>query len=488
MAEKHFDIKQLDQQKLIKVNDIREVTNPVLFNATGGLTPDGLLSNEIFGITKDTRANIPAYIDLNEYFIQPYFYKIWLRIDKSLKAVVYETKNFRIDSNGFLVEDENGETGIKFLKKNIDKIKFKNTKKDAMLKVLMSNKELLFTNRFIIIPPYYRDVNNTNGRVGVGEVNKLYTNLLNNIKALKESNDYGLTMAGGIRGKIQDSMLSIYNWFTIGEAVAGGEHTGSGIFKKFGTMRRSVMSKTTDYSCRLVLSAPNINVESLDELMVNMDYAAIPLSAACVVFYPYMLYNLRQYFNNEFGGKTYYDYIDKTGKLQRVELLNPQIEFSDDKFEKEINKFIHGYSNRLEAIKIPNVEGKDIYMRFKGYNISKEDYENGLRETGAPIERNMTWCDLLYMMACECAKDKMVLITRYPIDSYFSQFSCKTNIYSMTETEPIVINGEFYRWYPKIRETDIGSNTSNKFIDTCSIANPYCKLMLARQLAHTIVI
>ena len=415
MAEKHFEIKQLDQQKLIKVNDIKEVTNPVLFNATGGLTPDGLLSNEIFGITKDTRANIPAYIDLDEYFIQPYFYKIWLKIDKNLKSVVYETKNFRIESIGFLVEDENGSTGIKFLKNNIDKIKFKNTKKDAMLKVFMSNKDVLFTNRIIIIPPYYRDVNNTNGRVGVGEVNKLYTNLMNNIKALKESNDYGLTMAGGIRGKIQDSILSIYNWFTLGEAIAGGEHTGSGIFKKFGAMRRSVMSKTTDYSCRLVLSAPNINVESLDELMVNMDYCAIPLSAACVVFYPYMLYNLRQFFNNEFGGKTYYDYIDKNGTLQRVELLNPQIEFSDDRFESEINKFIHGYSNRLEAIKIPNVEGKDIKMRFKGYNISKEDYANGLRETGAPIERDMTWCDLLYMMACECTKDKMVLITRYPI-------------------------------------------------------------------------
>lgn len=49
----------------------------------------------------------------------------------------------------------------------------------------------------------------------------------------------------------------------------------------------------------------------------------------------------------------------------------------------------------------------------------------------------------------------------------------------MVETEPMVINGEMYRWYPKIREEDIGKNTGNKFIDTCSIANPYCKLMLA---------
>ena len=53
------------------------------------------------------------------------------------------------------------------------------------------------------------------------------------------------------------------------------------------------------------------------------------------------------------------------------------------------------------------------------------------------------------------------------------------HISSTMETEPMVINGKFYKWYPKIRQQDIGTDTSNKFIDTCQIANPYCKLMLA---------
>ena len=44
----------------------------------------------------------------------------------------------------------------------------------------------------------------------------------------------------------------------------------------------------------------------------------------------------------------------------------------------------------------------------------------------------------------------------------------------------MIINGKFYKWYPKIRQEDIGKNTSNKFIDTCSIANPYCILMGAK--------
>ena len=34
-------------------------------------------------------------------------------------------------------------------------------------------------------------------------------------------------------------------------------------------------------------------------------------------------------------------------------------------------------------------------------------------------------------------------------------------------------NGQYYRYYPKIREEDIGSNTSNKFVDTLNISNLY---------------
>lgn len=41
----------------------------------------------------------------------------------------------------------------------------------------------------------------------------------------------------------------------------------------------------------------------------------------------------------------------------------------------------------------------------------------------------------------------------------------------------MVINGKFYKWYPKLTQQDIGSNTSNKFIDTMSISNALLKLM-----------
>ena len=481
MATNSFKMEQLDQEKFVKVNELVPVTNPVMFNSINGNTSDGLLSNEIFGITQTERAGIFSYIDLDEEFIQPYYYKIWLKIDRNLRGCIYETQNFKIDNDGYLVQDDNGETGIKFLKKNLERLKFKKTAKDELLKALMDGKNngKLFTKKMVITPPYYRDVDTgSDGRVGVGEINKLYVNLLNAVKSLKSSNDYGLDMAGGIRGRIQDIMLEIYNWYTIGESIVGGEHTGSGIFKKFGIQRRSVMAKTTDYSARLVLSSAKINENSIEDLMVDMDYSAIPLSACCVIAYPFIIYELRQYFNNEFGGRLTYSAIDK-GELKQYTLDNPQIAFSDDRFDKELNEYIHGYSNRIKAIEVPNIEGKKIYMKFKGYNITEEEYKNGKRESAAILDRDMTWLDLFYMCAVAATEDKTVMITRYPMDSYFNQLYTRIRVSSIIETEPMVINGKFYKWYPKIRQTDIGRDTSNMFIDTCQIANPYCGIMAA---------
>ena len=65
----------------------------------------------------------------------------------------------------------------------------------------------------------------------------------------------------------------------------------------------------------------------------------------------------------------------------------------------------------------------------------------------------------------ETASDKMALVTRFPMDSYWNQFPAKIKVISTIETIPVIINGKFYPKYPKIEPGDINQNSSNKFID-----------------------
>ena len=39
----------------------------------------------------------------------------------------------------------------------------------------------------------------------------------------------------------------------------------------------------------------------------------------------------------------------------------------------------------------------------------------------------------------------------------------------------MIVDGKFYKYYPKVRQEDIGKNTSNMFVDTMQMSNLYLK-------------
>lgn len=48
---------------------------------------------------------------------------------------------------------------------------------------------------------------------------------------------------------------------------------------------------------------------------------------------------------------------------------------------------------------------------------------------------------------------------------------------STIDTEPMYFNNIYYPYYPKIREEDIGKDTTNSFVDTLRMSNIYLKAM-----------
>lgn len=471
---KHLKVWPLNVEATIKDNNMKEVTDPIHFIRDGVPNPNGLLSNEIFGITKDERANIFAYIDLHDWFMHPLIYKLWSRMDGRIKEIVHGTKKFIINDNGDFEENENGKNGVKFIKDNMDKIVIRSTesrKRNNKIEYIEKYKKDIFMTKMIVIPAYYRDVNTSGGNVGVGILNKYYASLLVNVRSLSETQDYGLSMSEAVRGRIQEIIVQIYDCIC---GTSGAETDGIGLSKKKGLVRTAVMSKTADYGSRLIITSPELKVNSVDDIMVTLEYAAIPLPSVCANFKPFMIFAIKRFFENEFGGGTKYPCINKKGELEYMEVKDPLITFSEDVINEEMKKFIYGYSNRLTPVKIPLENGGFAYMNFKGYSVKPEDIKNNVGE-GSIIDRRMTWCDIFYIAACEVVKDKHVLITRFPIDSLYSQTPMKIRVSSLKEIEPVKINNELYRFYPKIREEDIGKNTSNLFIDSLQMSNLYLK-------------
>ncbi len=253
-------------------------------------------------------------------------------------------------------------------------------------------------------------------------MNKYYSSLLVNVRALTETADYGLSMSDAVKGRIQETILQIYNCLC---GTSGADSDGVGLSQKKGFVRTSVMSKTTDYGTRLVLSAPELKVERLEDMMVTLDYAALPLSSAITNFEPLVIFWVKQFFENEFGGGVKHKVMDKNGKITYEDVKDPLVVFSEDRIKEEINRFVHGYSNRFIPVEVPLVNGKTAYMIFKGHHVTGEAVakQEAMGESSL-INRRLTWCDIFYMAATEAMKDK------YSKDQYWASASEKIKVKS----------------------------------------------------------
>lgn len=468
----------LDVERYVSVNNCQPITNPRAFLRDSIPSDDGLLSNKIFGITRDERAGIFAYIDLHGWFIDPSCYKTWTRLDSNVSHVVHGTKTFKIDSHGQLVEDPAGKTGIKWLKANIDKIKFKSSesiRRDIKVKYLEQNRNRMFIQKYIVIPPFYRDKNTSTGSrvVGLSGVNKLYSDLIVASNALLATADFDFDASDAMNGRVQDIILNIYDWFCGNRNDSIKTDTGAGLSGKLGILRRAGMSKTSNFAARLVISAPELKVEKPEDMMVSLDKSAVPLAAVIAEFRDFVIYHVRHFFDNEFMGVETYPIQDADGTVKYVVPEDPQVMFSDEVIKREIERYLHGYNNRFVPVQIPIENSKEIYyMQFKGRG------EHGTSNNPEAIyHRRLTWCDVFFIAATEAVRDKQVLITRFPIDSYTNQITTKVEISSTKETEPMYFGDKFYKFYPKIREEDIGKDTSNMFVDTMKLSNLYLAAM-----------
>lgn len=468
-----MELTLLDIDKLVNLNELKPVTNPVSFDK--GLYPskDGLFSEEIFGMTTAERKRTCAYIPLGKKFISPKAYLSLKQLDRKFCSVVDGSKTFSI-KDGVLVEDENGDTGIDWLYKNWGKFDFKKTeshKRNQKIDTLTnSKKEEIFIDKFLVVPPFYRDVNlqqkAEGGNPRVPEVTGLYANIIRNANLLRSAGTFDI-VSNAIVGKTQDLLVEVYNLWK------------SKLEKKYGYIRKFLLGKSVSWCSRMVITADVTNCDSPDDQVVDFWHTGVPLSNCISMAAPFIKYWVRRFFKTRL-----YDYKDAypvyskgLGKGVYVKLEDPEVYYNDDYIERQMNRFINSAGSRFDKVEIPVKQserekyklGNDpIYMTFTGYKANITTME----KTDDKVTRHLTWTDIFYLAAIDTTTDKHILITRYPFLDYLNTFMTKIHVLSTRNTAPMIINDVLYEHYPVVDLSLEQYKIESYFIDAFKL-NPF---------------
>lgn len=462
-----IDVLNID--KLIELNNLKEVTSPRPFNTKTTYDPDGLLSTEIFGSSKGDRRTTFAYINLRQHFIHPHIYeKVLKSIYKNIIYIISGRRRFVI-RNGLLVEDnENGWTGLQNLYDHWDEILWeKSASANKVNKKLLTGltRDQVFIDKMIVCPPAFRDVilsGTMDSSDHVNELNTLYERLIRMVSILGEG---GLLSRNryATQSKIQDILGQIMIYFK------------NQISKKHGLIKKNLIGKSVDYGSRIVISSPVYNNNKIEDNMIDFEHCAFPISQCISNFRPFIDAWVLNFFTQEIiNDPNLIMFIDpETGKEMTAPIKDPDIQFSEKKIGKMIDDYSLNPDNRFKVIKlevsIPTANGEKIVnavMKLKG----KVLFENNVMKE---LNRPLTITDVLYLACVDTCEKRHVMISRYPVGTDKGITFSKLRVQSTTNHIHVIYNGKHYPYYPDIDLSIEHDNVGIQFIDTLVISNSH---------------
>lgn len=454
-----------DIDEFVEINNLKEITSPVLFERGGIPNPNGLISNEMFGVSIKSRRETFAYIDLVKHFFHPHIYKILRRVFRNIDKIINGETYYSIDKQGHLVKDPSGYTGMDFLYDNWEKIKWDGNggmSSERTNLISKTKKNEIFMSKQIVIPAFYRDIKSSSGGDGgkTIEINNHYTRLIRMCALIRDQDMFDFSFHSTIYN-IQKTIVDIYDYFK------------DKLDKKSGLLRKYLLGKNVDYCVRTVISAPTFKENDPKHNMIDFRHAGVPISQVCVLCYPFIIAWLRNFFERELMENRLLKYPvslnNKELDSDVIEVKNPESYYNDEFITKHVDRFVKDPSSRYDKIPVPLTNGKTGYLVFQGRNVHENAEKSGLSN------RNMTWTDLLFIACNEVSKNKHVMVTRYPILNNFGIFLSRVRVLSTLETTPMNINGTIYDWYPVIDPNMSKHDVANNFIDTTIFSNSYLK-------------
>jgi hypothetical protein len=467
-----------DNNKYIKENDLKEITTNNIFQSSSSIPdPEGIGSYEIFGNPGTRERKIKfAYIDLGDYFIHPLCFDTLVYLKPALKDVIHGFGEFYIYQGKVIkVIDKhpapNGVdvgSGIAWLRKHIDEIIFEKPNMSSIVQdrvnfIKQLKKEEIFCNKWLVIPPYYRDIDISQHNKK-NDINIMYQSLIAQTSMIKATSSLfnDSTTTTDAHRKIQDKIYEIYLYFMSFQA-------GTKAF-----IQQHVMGKAIDYASRMVISTPKIRAKNSREMEVDFSHSAVPLSMALECFAPYIVYGLKKFVKDKIAGSNYiFKYVK--GEFQRIKLASHWSELLlSENIKKMIKIYTDSKERRLDPFLIETESGEMVPLGYitKNLEITAGSIHNINRiDNGI---RPLTMCEIFYIVAINTIRDKSILITRYPVEDYHNIYPSLMNIIPFDRTSKTEIERNIYPRFPLITEDDIhDANISNKFIDTVRVFPTY---------------
>lgn len=264
-------IKILDVEKFAR--GLTPVTSTEMQTKTGEWHEDGLFSEKIFGVEGSLdRQKTFSYINLNAYIMHPVAYReLTGRIERRIEQFFSTEESFSLSSDGSLIIDPNGVTGISALMDLFPKIKFRTgtPERERIVKLLNDSYKqgLLFINKLPVIPPEFRPAYQDDvGKWIIDEINNIY------VKVLRQAAQLKSVGSGG-------TLFDLLN-FRLQLAVnSHDEYVKKKVQKKSGLIRGNMMGKRVDWSGRAVITpGPDLNINEV----------GLPLRMAVTLFEPFL--------------------------------------------------------------------------------------------------------------------------------------------------------------------------------------------------------
>lgn len=435
--------------------------------ATKNFHPDGLFSNEIFGMNGDkTRMRRFAYIDVKIPIMHPLVYRTLGRL-KRMYPEIMAGKTYALwdeATKDFVKSDAlDGKTGYTFFMEHFDQIVFPQRLSDLRelnIKFIERARSISMNTKIVVSPAGFRDyIITSDGFEEEDEVNKLYRKMLafsNSVTV--EMFRMNPQMYDRVRFSLQSTFNALYEYH---ENMVRGKHK---------LLQGRVMSRQVRDGTRAVITTQNLEIKELFAPGTpTTNSTGIGLYQYIKAFRPLCIFHLQNgYLKNVFSspGAPARLVNPKTlhSEMAQVSLESFDLWMTKEGIEKLFNLFGE-VERRHEPVMID-----DYYLALR-YNDGKVFKLFGdIDELPEGFERKhvqpVSFAELIYSQTYQTENNVAMVNTRFPVTGFGSIYPTEPFLKVTSHTvslKPLDDNWQIDDSLPIMREFPMREET---FIDT----------------------